>query len=137
MSNHFVHHGRAGLKMLGFDPDKNIQQIPLDFFFDDDAEAWSRQALMAELPPLIFDGSANGKAPSSLGALFTGVCNDTPATIKQISDVLVDLRNEREIEIVTKDGRLKPRAAKIQWTDVILPTRQRSFLSTVWPVDRT
>src|SRR5229473_4753362 len=55
MSNHFVHHGRAGLKMLGFDPEQNIQQIPLGFFFDDDAETRSKNALMNELPPLIFD----------------------------------------------------------------------------------
>jgi hypothetical protein len=137
MSNHFVHHGRAGLKMLGFDPEQNIQQIPLGFFFDDDAETRSKNALMNELPPLIFDGSAGGHTPPSLGTLFTSVCNDTPATMKQISDVLVDLRNEREIEIVTKDGRSKPRAGKVQWTDVILPARQRSLLSTVWPTNRT
>jgi three-Cys-motif partner protein len=136
MSNHFVHHGRAGLKMLGFDPEQNIQQIPLGFFFDDDAETRSKNALMNELPPLIFDGSAGGHTPPSLGTLFTSVCNDTPATMKQISDVLVDLRNEREIEIVTKDGRSKPRAGKVQWTDVILPARQRSLLSTVWPATR-
>jgi hypothetical protein len=91
---------------------------------------------MNELPPLIFDGSAGSHTPQSLGTLFTSVCNDTPATMKQISDVLIDLRNEREIEIVTKDGRSKPRAGQVQWTDVILPAHQRSFLSTVWPTTR-
>jgi len=123
MSNHFVHHGRAGLQMLGFEPEKDTQQIPMDFLFDDDAETRSKTALRQELPLLINRG-LNGGIPTSLGSLFTSVCNDTPATIKQISDVLVDLRDEKEIEIVTKEGRPKPRAGRIQWTDIIIPARQ-------------
>ena len=123
MSNHFVHHGRAGLQMLGFEPEKDIQQIPMDFLFDDDAETRSKKALRQELPPLINRG-LDGGVPTSLESLFTSVCNDTPATIKQISDILVDLRNEKEIEIVTKEGRPRPRAGQIQWSDIIIPARQ-------------
>jgi len=37
LQNHFVHHGRAGLRMLGFDPGKITDQKPFDFVFDDDA----------------------------------------------------------------------------------------------------
>jgi three-Cys-motif partner protein len=137
MSNHFVHHGRAGLKMLGFDPEQNIQQIPMDFLFDDDAEKRSKKALMQDLPQLIFGPSARNGSPSSLASLFTGVCNDTPATTKLIGDVLIDLRNEKEIQILTKDGRSKPRSRYVDWTDLILPARQRSMFSTVWPANRT
>jgi three-Cys-motif partner protein len=137
MTNHFAHHGRAGLKMLGFDPEQDTQQIPMDFLFDDNAEARTTNALMNELPPLIFDRSAQNSAPPTLENLFTHVCNETPATMKQIAQVLVGLRNEREIEIFTKDGGAKPRSEQIAWTDVILPARQRSLLSTVWPPTRT
>ena len=137
MSNHFVHHGRAGLKMLGFDPEHNIQQIPMDFLFDDDAEKRSKSALMNELPQLIFGPSARSNDPPSLARLFTRVCNDTPATTKLISDVLVDLRNENEIQILTKDGRPKPRSTNVGWTDIILPARQRSMFSTLWPPNRS
>ena len=109
----------------------------MDFLFDDNAEARTTSALMNELPPLIFDRSAQTSAPPTLENLFTHVCNDTPATTKQIAQVLVGLRNEREIEIFTKDGGAKPRSEQIAWTDVILPARQRSLLSTVWPPTRT
>jgi len=129
MSNHFIHHGRAGLRMLGFDPERDIEQIPLDFIFDDDAAARSKSALMSELPPLIFN---RGVAPT-LAELFSRVCNETPATTKLISNVLADLRGESEIEIMTKDGRSRPRSTSFEWTDVVLPARQRSMFSTIWP----
>ncbi len=137
MKNHFTHHGRAGLKMLGFDPEQESQQMPMDFLFDDNAEARTTKALMSDLPPLIFERSAQISAPPTLENLFTHVCNETPATTKQIAQVIVNLRNEGEIEIFTKDGGAKPRSEQIAWTDVILPARQRSLLSTVWPPNRS
>jgi hypothetical protein len=137
MSNHFMHHGRAGLRMLGFDPERDIEQIPMDFVFDDNAEARSKAALMDELPPLIFGRAIRAGNPPTLGRLFTHVCNETPATTHQIADVLIDLRDQNEIEIVTDKGRPKPRSVHVEWTDVILPARQRSMLSTVWPPNRT
>ena len=133
MKNHFSHHGRAGLKMLGFDPEQESQQIPMDFLFDDNAEARTTNALMTELPPLIFERSTQTSSPPTLENLFTRVCNETPATTKQIAQVLVGLRDEHEIEIFTTDGRAKPRSEQIAWTDVILPARQRSMFSIVWP----
>jgi three-Cys-motif partner protein len=136
MSNHFMHHGRAGLRMLGFDPEHDIEQIPMDFLFDDNAEARSGVALMNELPPLIFSRAVQAGSPPTLGSLFTRVCNETPATTKQIGKVLVDLRDQNEIEIVGKDGRSKPRSGLIEWDDVILPAQQRSMLSTIWPPTR-
>ncbi len=135
--NHFTHHGRAGLKMLGFDPEQESQQMPMDFLFDDNAEARTTKALMSDLPPLIFERSAQISAPPTLENLFAHVCNETPATTKQIAQVIVNLRNEGEIEIFTKDGGAKPRSEQIAWTDVILPARQRSLLSTVWPPNRS
>jgi three-Cys-motif partner protein len=134
MSNHFVHHGGAGLRMLGFYPEQDIHQIPMDFLFDDNAEERSRDALMKEIPPLIFDGSVDNTGPATLESLFSRVCNQTPTTTKQISKVLVALRDENEIEIVTSEGRPKPRSVQVNWTDVILPARQRSLLSHIWPL---
>jgi three-Cys-motif partner protein len=133
MSNHFVHHGRAGVRMLGFDPEKDINQIPMDFLFDDNADMRSKAALMTELPPLIFGSTAGTAGPPTLGSLFSQICNETPATTHQISDVLVRLRNEREIEILSEDRRPKPRSLQIGWSDLILPARQRSMFSTIWP----
>lgn len=136
MSNHFIHHGRAGLRMLGFDPEQAIEQIPLDFVFDDDAAARSRTALLTELPPLIFDPGLGNGAPPTLERLFTRVCNETPATTRLISDVLAELRADKEVEILTRDNRPRPRSTKFEWTDVIVPARQRSLFSSVWPPRR-
>jgi hypothetical protein len=134
LSNHFMHHGRAGLSMLGFDPERDSEQIPMDFMFDDDAEARSKAALMDELPSLIFGQAAlASNQPPSLGSMFTRICNETPATTRQIAEALIDLRDQNEIEILTKEGRPKPRSVQVDWTDLILPARQRSMLSTVWP----
>lgn len=133
LGNHFIHHGREGLRMLGFDPNHDAHQIPLDFMFDDNAEARSRTALRRELPPLIFDRHRLADGPPTMGRLFSTIANDTPATTELISKVLVGLREDEEIEIVTKDGRPKPRSTHVEWSDVILPARQRSIFSSVWP----
>ena len=77
MSNHFVHHGGAGLRMLGFCPEQDIRQIPMDFLFNDNAEERSKDALMKEIPQLIFN-SADNALPPTLGSLFSRVCNKRP-----------------------------------------------------------
>lgn len=133
MSNHFVHHGGAGLNMLGFDPQQDVSQIPLDFMFDDDAQQRSKDALITELPPLIFDRALGGGGGVTLERLFTRICNETPATTGLVSNVLMDLRGAGEIEIVSKDGKSRPRATNFQWSDVILPAKQRTLFSKVWP----
>jgi hypothetical protein len=133
LKNHFVHHGRAGLKMLGFDPGQDVHTIPMDFMFDDDAEKRTKSALIRELPPLIFSPSIRASRPPSLESLFAQVCNETPATTKLISDVLIELRNAKEIDIITKDGRPKPRSMYVDWTDLILPAREPLLFSSVRP----
>jgi three-Cys-motif partner protein len=126
LQNHFVHHGRPGLNMLGYDPDQNSGQTHFEFMFDGTAEAQSRAALSTELLPIIFDHSTPTRR-HTLETLFSRICNDTPATAKQIGGVLVELRNAKEIEIVTFDGLPKPRSEQVNWKDVILPARQRSI----------
>lgn len=129
LTNHFIHHGRAGTQMLGFDPSKPIGQIPLDFVFDDDANARSKSALMAELPHRIFDARRVAAGGVTVGALFTEICNTTPATITRVSDALVGLRGEGEVQIYTADGKERPRTQNCDWDDVIRPAVQRSLFS--------
>lgn len=132
MSTHSVHQGQAGLNMLGFVPERDLAQLPINFGFDMDAAARTKAALLTDLPPLIF-GRQAGLAAPSVGSLFGSVCNQTAATVDLVSQSLVELRNEGEIEIVGPDGRSKPRSKTLGWNDVILPAAQRSFLSAVWP----
>ena len=129
LQNHFIHHGQSGLKMLGFDPDKPVGQVPFDFLFDDDAKARSVSALLEELPRRVFQAHRTGAPPPTLLQLFEGVCNDTPATKQLISDAIIELRGHREFEILTSDGRIRPRAASIADDDRILPAKQRDMFS--------
>ncbi len=122
LTNNFVHQGQAGLQMLGFDPERDLEQLPMDFLFDDDAAARSHAALLNQLPERIYS-SSEGK-PATLGTIFSQICNETPATISRVSKVLTVLRDEKDIEIFGKDGSLKPRAMRLEWTDVIVPHRQ-------------
>lgn len=131
MQNHFVHHGRAGLRMLGFDPEQSPDQILFDFVFDDNARARSITALADELPRQIFGAHRNGEAPPTLIGLFNGVCNDTPATKELIGDALLTLRAENEIEILTAEGRSRPRTMTIDDTDLLVPAKERSMFSRI------
>lgn len=134
MSTHSVHQGQAGLNMLGFVPERDVGQIPMDYGFDVNAAERTKAALMTELPSLIFDRRVV-ETPPSLGQLFGAVCNQTAATVELVSESLVGLRAEKEIEIVGADGRPKPRSRSLSWKDVIRPAAQRSMFSTVWPID--
>lgn len=131
LKNHFVHHGRPGVKMLGYDPEHNSGQTVFDFGFDESAEAMSHAALSADLLPLIRETSIPNGHPHTLKTLFAQICNDTPATATQVGGVLVDLRSQKEIDIVTAEGRPKPRSESVRWTDVILPTRQHRIFGAV------
>lgn len=129
LQNHFVHHGRAGLRMLGFDPGKSQDQQPFDFVFDDDAKARSTNSLMQELPEQVFGAYKQGAAPPTLLQLFDGVCNQTPATKRLLADAIITLREQKEFEILTSDGRSRPRTNTIDDDDRIVPARQRDMFS--------
>lgn len=127
LQNHFIHHGRAGLRMLGFDPEKPVDQTSFTFLFDDDARARSTASLMEELPEQVFGAYKNGAPPPTLLQLFDSVCNQTPATKRLVSDAVIALRGHSEFEILTKDGRPRPRTNTIDDDDRIVPARQRSL----------
>jgi hypothetical protein len=74
------HARRPPLRVLGFDPEREIDQISLELMFDDDAEKRSTAPLRRELPPLIFETRVHADGPSTMANLFTAIANETPAT---------------------------------------------------------
>jgi|KBSSwiStaDraftv2_1062776.scaffolds.fasta_scaffold11360_4 three-Cys-motif partner protein len=136
MQNHFVHHGRAGLRMLGYDPEQPIDQTPFDFIFDDNAQARSKKALMEELPEKVLSAHKSGDPPPTLLDLFNSVCNETPATKRLLSNTIVDLRELKEFEILTSDGRPRPRTTSVDDTDRIVPAKMRDLFSPFTPGNR-
>jgi len=126
-NNTMIHHGRAGLHALGFTPGKGIDQLSMDYVFDEHARSLSRAELSKQLPRLIYDAADDDVAPS-LEQLFGLRCNDTPVVREILEEVLLSLPAAGELLIVDETGRAKPRANTVEWTDrILLPSQPSLF----------
>ncbi len=125
-NNTTIHHGRPGLHALGFTPGGDIEQLAMGYLFDGHARQLSRDVLKQQLPRLIYDAADSDIAPS-LEDLFGLRCNDTPVVREILEETLIALRGEGELRIVDEEGRPKPRANRVDWSDRILLPPQRSF----------
>jgi three-Cys-motif partner protein len=63
-NNTTIHHGGAGLHALGFTPGANIEQMTMEYLFDEPARAMSRSKLTDQLPRLIYDAADSDIAPT-------------------------------------------------------------------------
>lgn len=109
LANHFLHYGRGGLDMLGYDPRKNIDDqfwLAPEFSFDELAAQTTRQQLIEDLPPRIFQ--LEEEVP--FRNLFGELCNETPATWDQLQAAFLELAKGGELKILSSEGR--PRDAK-------------------------
>ena len=77
---------------------------------------------MEQLPEAIFMASSD--APISFDALFTRLANQTTARLDQIEDALVQLREMKEVEIVTAGGNLKRVGVRPSSSDLLQLPRQ-------------
>ncbi len=128
LQNHFVHHGGPGFGALGFDPTQDLRQGAFDFVFDDDALRRSEEAVLAQLPDLLWAERARSGEGLPVEAFFAARCNDTPVTSEIMQCQLVRLRDEKELEIVGENGRVKPRATRLDWGDrILLPSQGLLF----------
>ncbi len=125
-NNTTIHQGGAGLHALGFTPGGNIEQMTMGYLFDDHAKALSRSKLTDQLPRLIYDAADSDMAPT-LEQIFGLRCNDTPVVRDILEEVLLSLRGQGELSIVDEAGRVKPRSNRIEWSDRIVLSPQRSF----------
>jgi hypothetical protein len=121
--NHFVHQGKPGLNMLGFDP---LYENTLPFGFDEQAGALTHEALVNELPYILsFEGI-------SFGDLFRKICNETPASAKRLEEAIIALRDYGDLDIFTSDGRRRDRTRNLDREDIICLSRQtRMFFSPI------
>lgn len=127
LKNHFHHYGNAGLNnmlMLGVNPKKDIgDQILLDYYFDDDAEKRTYNALLEEIPHII-----TLKESITFGSLLMETCNHTPANSKHYKEVLARLVAEKVIIITSKDGKQQHSSPNtIKNDDIITPAKQRNL----------
>ena len=123
-----LHHGGAGLQALGFANATDPRQFLLPYSFDDHARHQSRLALLEQIPRQI-RGAIDADLAPSLEMLFGNQCNDTPVTKEMFEQVLVELRDEKEVRIEDISGKEKPRTQSVSWTDRIILARQPSLFS--------
>jgi three-Cys-motif partner protein len=128
-NNHFIHYGGAGIDMfrvLGYSADRDrgfTGQNAFGFCFDDVAGESSVNALMTQLPQLIYahdDGL-------SFGELFATTCNLSPADSVRYKGALERLVQHGDIEIVALNGARRLKASTITDKDQLLAAPQRTF----------
>lgn len=127
IKNDSLHHGDAGLDMLGFKPDWE-DRLPLDFKFDGNAEVMIGRALLSELPFII--EWLSGSEPPTFELLLSSIANNTAATKEQIESALLRLHGEKEIDLLTGTGGRKREGSKLSMTDRIDIARQLHFLTS-------
>lgn len=121
MQTRFHHYAGHGLSMLGYraadDPRVTGQQT---FAFDDLAEASTRAALRDDIPHAL-ESHPDG---IEFSTFFAQECNETPASSTIMADVTRDLSNERAIEVLTPEGKLRRPGAQVRNTDIVRLARQ-------------
>ena len=132
-NNISLHHGGAGLQALGFSSGVDPRQLMLGYEFDDFAKRTSKAALLRQIPQIIRRAVDADFAPS-LEQLFGQRCNDTPVTRELFEEVLVDLRQQRELRIEDVYGKEKPRSSRIGWSDRIVLSRQPTLFGPFGPL---
>ncbi|WP_217424541.1 three-Cys-motif partner protein TcmP [Nitrogeniibacter mangrovi] len=125
--NYFIHYGGAGLNMfdmLGYDPQHDSglkRQSELGFEFDDVAKESSIEALMAQVPKVIYSHDEG----VNYGVLYATTCNESPASSNIYQEAIIKLAQHRVIEIVGTDGKPRRPSKQIGLSDQIIAPSQR------------
>ena len=115
--NSFVHEGKPGLFMLGY----NANFTGQSFLFSTYDHERNHATLLKEIPTLIsIDGI-------QMGNFLSQHCNYTPSTCDMLKEACKELYQMNEIEIKTTNGKHKQKGAKIQNTDILYSKRQLMF----------
>lgn len=116
MQNHFSHYGDAGLAMLGFDPDRDLDRGQLSFAFDSFAMQKTEKALLEEVPRRMVSGFGEGV---SFDSLFAAVTNETPASKAMLGTVIGTLCREGVLQKRGGGGERRHIDTAIQGDDIV------------------
>ncbi len=127
-ANASTHHGLAGFEALGFTGQRDADQFAIGYEFDAFARAASRDAIEKQLPDILRAAANLGDGRTiSVMDVFGCRCNDTPVTRDLLAEILIEMRDQRELTLVSKDGRERRRPSTVDWSTRIELTAQRSF----------
>jgi hypothetical protein len=121
LANHFVHHGAAGLDLLGYHPHDDTSLSRQEAFaFDGSARDRTARALRQDLPEHLW------RCPDGVpfSHLFRTIVNGTPAHSGMIKDAIVDLVNDGALVIRGPEGGMLRRLDRVEDGTLIFPNRQ-------------
>lgn len=123
--NSFVHYGKPGLNMLGYNQEEDIlvtgqQNLP-GFYFDGKAKALTEESLTQELPKLICDNYTL----ITFRDLFAELSNKMPANRCILRNVIRTLAENKLLIVRDETGKTKRIAGVQKDSDVIHVPRQR------------
>lgn len=128
-NNYFIHYGKPGLdmfSMVGYIPERDnvyTRQMELGFCFDDPAQEASIDALLHEIPHLVYARDEG----ISFGELFSTTCNNSPASAEIYRKAIGQLIKFKDVEVISQDGSQRKSPNTIHDKDQIIAPRQKSL----------
>lgn len=127
LANEAHFYGKEGFDMLGFDPRVDHDQYRLFGFTPHDASR-SIDAMLGDIPRSLRDRGGASGIPAA--ALFGRELNDATVTFDMFAKGMCAARDEGEVEIYTREGRLRPKARELHRDDLVkLPSQ-----TTIWQI---
>ena len=116
-SSEQAHFGRAGLRMLAFNPEHEKGSL---YLFDTTARSAARQELPDDIARLISEGGD----VMQVSEFYRSIYNQTPAHSDDIHSAIMD---NSDLEVITEGGGERRKAHTIGRDDVIRLKKQMSF----------
>lgn len=114
--NTFVHFGKGGFGMFGWDALRNEETLPLFGFDEVDGQ---RMLDQLQRPLLEEIHRLTAKGPVSMESFRYAVANGTAARYDDIDEIVRRFVGAKQIEITTRDGKPRPRARRLSPSDLI------------------
>lgn len=125
--NHFAHYGRPGFNMFStgyigkFDDENKLQ---MGFDFSEVAATVSKEAMMEQIPKMLFEGSEG----MTFEQFFLNLINTTPATRSMVEGALLELHHAGAIQVVDERGDSSRARVNLKVDHILQLPSQRTFL---------
>ena len=122
--NTFEHYGSGDFDMLGWDA-LNTGTLPL-FHFEELEAVQLREQLLRTMPSELYGLAA--ESPVTVDTVRHVFANRTAARFSDLSEVILTLGREREVDVLTPEGKLRSRSlTRLNPTDLIAIPNMRVF----------
>jgi three-Cys-motif partner protein len=112
-----AHFGRAGLRMLAYDPREEGQL----YLFNTDSRVLAKEALYDDIPRFI----AEAGDALSVYDFYAAAYSETPAHSDDIHEIIIE---NPDLEVITDSGGVRKKSTTIKPTDTLKLRNQRSLI---------